>query len=159
MRLEIVERLETILTAILRLAGGRPVTRLLKRANRMTARTRHARRLWHLGATAMQRARIDPVRLDRSRGTGPWRRDTVSGEPLTRIGRNPVGRPSRRQAGLDAETRNACGDQRASDVARNHFGGGASGIGRCHRDKELVPAPLDASNDAEIDHRDHWNLR
>src|SRR5437588_2166645 len=59
-RLEIVERLETVIAAILRLAGCRTVTRLLPSARRVATRTGDIRRL---GAVTMQCADIDTACL------------------------------------------------------------------------------------------------
>ena len=83
----------------------------------------------------------------------------VIGQPLSGIGRDPVGGPRRRESGLDAKARDARSDQRAPDVAGDDFGGRTSGIGRRHSDHPFIVAPLDAADNTEIDHRNHRNLR
>src|SRR5256885_15986644 len=66
-RLEIVERLETVIAAILRLAGCRTVARLLPGARRVATRTGYIRRL---GAVTMQCADVDTACLGDFGGFG-----------------------------------------------------------------------------------------
>ncbi len=94
-RLEVVERLEAVQAAVLRLAGGRAELRQQARLRRAAARTRDRR-----AGTAQRTDAGDVDRRDASRqraGAVGWRDAEIAQLPA-RLGGNPVGRPRRRRA-------------------------------------------------------------
>src|SRR5579864_9182600 len=91
MRLEVVERLETVRAAVLRLACRRAESREFLRAQRAAVRTFD-------GA-----AKQDRPRLIRRTIAGTGWRDAGVGELASRFRCDPVGAPRRRQRGDDAQ--------------------------------------------------------
>src|SRR5438876_4785324 len=153
MRLEVVERFQAVLAAVLRLAWRRAEARQLACVRRAAARAPHG----SAHNAAVERARIDDAR-GRDRACSR-RRDPEPGQARSGPRGDPVGRPGRREPDFDPVLRESRFGQRATDVGHNHVGCRTSGIRRRDRDQRRVALPFDTAHNPQVDDRDYRNLR
>src|SRR5437762_3948208 len=153
MRLEVVERFQAVLAAVLRLARRRAEARQLACVRRAATRAPHG------GAhnAAVERARIDDARgCDRACSR---RRDPELGEARSRPRGDPVGGPRRRKPDFDPVPRESGFGQCSTNVGHDHFGCRTSAIRRRDGDHGFIVLPFDIAHDPEVDNRDHRDLR
>src|SRR5215831_522098 len=127
-RLEVVERLEAVLAAVLRLAWCGTEPRQLLGAQRTAARARDCD-----SHRPLQAAHVDRARRRSFAGRG----DTVGAQALACRRRDPVRGPCRLEPSLYAKAAQVRRRERALDVLRDNLGRRTTGIGRSYGDHDL----------------------